>query len=224
MLSYCDGEQCFLIDEKDVSVMPRDKTESHIRIVEAAKKEFLKYGFTDASLRRIASEAKIQVSGLYKHFSSKEDMFESLVKPVVEGFYDLYSRIEGEYFGDIERVAKSHDWEGMGETVRAMEYMYDHLDEFVLIVMKSQGTKYEDFTHEIAELEEEVTLRYMDQLKKAGFPVKDFDRNEFHLLVTAFVDALFLPLSHGFTKEEALHYTRTLEEFYEPAWKAWFGI
>ncbi len=39
--------------------MPRDKTQSHIRIVEAARKEFLEYRFTDASLRRIASEAKI---------------------------------------------------------------------------------------------------------------------------------------------------------------------
>lgn len=204
--------------------MPRDKTESHIRIVEAAKKEFLEYGFTDASLRRIASEAKIQVSGLYKHFSSKEEMFESLIEPVVEGFYALYSRIEGEYFEEIEKIDEAYDWDGLEETVRAMEYMYDHLDEFILIITKSQGTKYEDFTHEIAELEEEVTLHYMEELKKAGFPVKAFDRKEFHLLVTAYIEAVFQPVSHGFTRDEALHYARTLENFYKPAWKAWFGI
>ncbi|MBR1477090.1 MAG: TetR/AcrR family transcriptional regulator [Lachnospiraceae bacterium] len=204
--------------------MPRDKTESHLRIVEAAKKEFLEYGFTEASLRRIAAKAGIQVSGLYKHFESKEAMFESLVGPAVNGFYKLYSRIEGEYFGEIDKIDEGYDWEGQRETIRMMEYMYDHLDEFILIITKSQGTKYEDFTHDVAELEEEVTIRYMEELKKAGFPVKDFDRNEFHLLVTAYISAAFQPIHHGFSREEAMHYAWTLEEFYKPAWKAWFGI
>ena len=39
--------------------MPRDKTRSHERIIEAAKKEFLEYGYADASLRRIAANAGI---------------------------------------------------------------------------------------------------------------------------------------------------------------------
>ena len=204
--------------------MPRDKTESHIRIVEAAKEEFLQYGFADASLRRIAEKARIQVSGLYKHFNSKEDMFASLVEPVVKGFYELYSRIEDEYFGELEQIDEAYDWEGRAETTRTMEYMYDHLNEFILIITKSRGTKYEDFTHEVARLEEEVTKRYMGELKKAGFPVKEFEGREFHLLVTAYVEAVFQTISHGFTKAEALHYAGTLEEFYKPAWKAWFGI
>ncbi len=204
--------------------MPRDKTESHERIVEAARKEFLEHGFADASLRRIATGAKIQVSGLYKHFSNKEEMFEALVEPAVEGFRSLYSRIEGEYFDGIEEMRRSCDMTGQQETVRMMEYMYDHLEEFRLIITGSVGTKYENFTHEIAELEEEVTLRYMEELKKKGFRVKKFERKEFHLLVSAYIEALFQPISHGFTRTEALHYAKTLEEFYKPAWKAWLGL
>ena len=52
--------------------MPRDKSESHKRIIEAAKQEFLTYGYADASLRRIAAAANIQVGRLYKHFASKD--------------------------------------------------------------------------------------------------------------------------------------------------------
>ena len=37
--------------------MPKDKIENHEKIVTAAKKEFMIYGFKDASMRRIASEA-----------------------------------------------------------------------------------------------------------------------------------------------------------------------
>ena len=204
--------------------MPRDKTETHSRIVEAAKAEFLQYGFADASMRRIAANAGIQVGGLYKHFANKEEMFEALVESAAKGFYELYSQIEGEYFGEIEKIDESYAWEGLDETVRAMEYMYDHIDEFTLIVTKSRGTKYESFTHDVAKLEEEVSLRYMEELKKAGLQVKEVDRTEFHLLVTAYTYAVIQPVSHGFNKAEALHFAATLEEFYKPAWKALFGI
>lgn len=209
---------------EDKHPMPRDKTESHKRIVEAAKKEFLEYGFADASLRRIAAAAGIQVSGLYKHFAGKEEMFEALVEPAVEGFFSLYSQIEGEYFDEIEKTDDDCRFESEQEIVRAMGYIYDHIDEFNLIINKSAGTKYENFKHRIAELDEEVTLRYIDELKKAGYPVKEYKKKEFHLLVTAYTEAVFQAVAHGFTREEAMHYANTLEEFYTPAWKAWFGI
>ncbi|MCR5147531.1 MAG: TetR/AcrR family transcriptional regulator [Eubacterium sp.] len=204
--------------------MPKDKTKSHERIIEAAKKEFMEYGFADASLRRIAAAAGIQVSGLYKHFSSKEEMFYSLVDPTIEGAMKLYHEVEGEYFGGINELEKGAGWQGQGEPVRSMEYIYDHLDEFKLLICKSRGTKYESFTHEIAKLEENVTLRYINELKGKGFPVKEVNEKEFHLLLTAYVEALFQAVVHDFTKEEAMHYAHTIEEFYGNAWKTLFGL
>ena len=204
--------------------MPRDKTQSHERIIEAAKKEFMQYGFTDASLRRIAAEAGIQVGGLYKHFSSKEEMFASLVEPTIEGLMECFHGIEDDYFGEIGKVAAESIWDNKMETVRFMEYIYDHFDEFKLIVCRSQGTKYENFTHDIAKLEEEVTIRYMNALKKSGIAVNDINEKESHLLVTASVEAILQAVIHDFTKEEAMHYAHTLEKFYLPAWKALFGL
>ena len=200
--------------------MPRDKTKSHERIIEAAKKEFLEYGYADASLRRIAADAEIQVGGLYKHFNSKDEMFETLVKPAIQEFYALYHDIENEYLGD----AKVSAWEPKREVTRAMELIYRHYDEFRLLILRSKGTRYEDFKHEVALLEEKATLRYLDELRKQGCPVNDVDRTEFHLITTSYVEAFFQPLIHGLDKEKAMHYTRTLEEFYQPAWKSWLGI
>ena len=204
--------------------MPRDKTLSHERIVEAAKKEFMEYGFTDASLRRIAAKAGIQVGGLYKHFGSKEEMFSSLVEPTIEGLMACFRVIENDYFDEIGKVAAESIWEDQVETVRFMEYIYDHFDEFKLIVCRSQGTKYERFTHDIAKLEEEVTIRYMNELKKSGFAVNDVDEKEFHLLVTASVEAILQAVIHDFTRDEAIHYAHTLENFYLPGWKSLFGL
>ena len=207
--------------------MARDKTQSHIRIVDAARKEFMEYGYNDASLRRIAANAGIQVSGLYKHFANKEEMFASLVTPAIEGFYALYHRIEKDYFdgvGQADTDDGHYDWVSQNEAVRAMAYIYENLDSFRLLILKSQGTKFEDFIHEVAKLEEDVTLRYMDELRKKGYGVKEIDRMEFHLLTTSYIESFFQPLTHGLDREKALHYAATLEEFYKPAWKAWFGI
>lgn len=200
--------------------MPRDKTESHKRIIEAAKKEFLAYGYSDASLRRIAADARIQVGGLYKHFASKEALFESLVEPAMQGFYELYHSIESAYMDE----AAEKEWENQGEAVRVMEYIYSHLDEFKLLILRSEGTRYEDFKHEAAKLEEEATLRFLDEIKANGGQVHDFDRTEFHLLSTAYVESFFQPLIHDLSREQALHYAKTLESFYTPAWKTWLGI
>lgn len=200
--------------------MPRDKTKSHERIIEAAKKEFLEYGYADASLRRIAANAGIQVGGLYKHFASKDEMFEALVEPAVKEFNKLYRDIEGEYFDDTQ----AHEWESKSEVTRVMELIYEHYDEFRLLILGSQGTRYEDLKHEIALLEESATLRYLDELRRRGCKVKAVDHTEFHLLTTAYVEAFFQPLIHGLDREKAMHYAKTLEEFYQPAWKSWLGI
>lgn len=204
--------------------MPKDKTQSHQKITDAAEKEFLKYGFKDASMRRIASEAGITVSGLYKHFQNKEEMFASLVDPVIEEMMNSYRTTEEKEFRDIEEPDPDHIWEGKQETQRAMKFIYDHINEFRLLVCRSQGTRYADIAHEIALMEEETTLRYMETLKNKGIPVKDVNRKEFHLLVTTNINAILQAVVHDFTREEAMHYAETLEDFYMMGWRNLFGI
>ena len=78
--------------------MPRNKNDSHEKIMKAAMEEFLEYGFMDASMRRIAGKVDMTVSALYKHFPSKEDMFSALVEPVCSKFRSLYEINETEQF------------------------------------------------------------------------------------------------------------------------------
>lgn len=204
--------------------MPRDKTENHGKIVEAAFEEFKRYGYEDASMRRIASACGMSASGLYKHFPSKEEMFASLVQPALDGLMELYHQIEKEYFDELSASKKAEMSNSKGELVRAMEYIYDHFDEFELIICKSKGSVYENFKHDIAVLEEKVTLKYMEEIRKNGIPVKKINKKEFHLLVTACIEALFQAVTHGFSRKEAVHFAGTVESFYAPAWKAFFGL
>ena len=202
--------------------MPIDKTASHEKIVAAAKKEFLTYGFTDASMRRIAEEAGMSASGLYKHFASKEEMFSSLVEPAYQGLISLFHQeidSQEQYIGAGDLSC----WETGRDAKLAVAYIYDHLDAFRLITCKSQGTKYETFLHDMAVLEEDTTLSFMEMIKKQGVKLNDFSEKELHLLTTTNVNAVFQTVEHEFTREEAMHYADTLDRFFSKAWREFFG-
>lgn len=202
--------------------MTRDKELHHDNIIEAATAEFLEYGFNNASMRRISSAVGMSVSGLYKHFASKEEMFSALVEPAYQGMLALF-RQEAD---DQEQIVAAGDiisWESGRDARLAVEYIYDHLDAFRLIICKSQGTKYESFLHDLAVLEEETTLAFMEMLKKQGVKLSDFREKELHLLTTTNVNAVFQTVEHDLIREEALHYADTLDRFFSKAWGEFFG-
>ncbi len=203
-------------------MMPIDKTANHEKIIAAAKKEFMTYGFTDASMRRIAQGAGMSASGLYKHFASKEEMFSALVNPAYQGLLEII----GQEVNDQGQIIATGDvsvWENSTDAILTIPYIYDHLDEFRLIVCKSQGTKYESFLHDLAVLEEKTTLSFMKTLKKQGVKINDFSKKELHLLITANINAIFQTVDHDFTRKEAMHYADTLDRFFSKAWREFFG-
>ena len=202
--------------------MTRDKELHHESIIEAATAEFLEYGFTDASMRRIASAAGMSASGLYKHFAGKEEMFAALVEPAYQGLMNLFRQEADDQRRSVGNCDLSQ-WENGRDAKLAMAYIYDHLDAFRLLVCKSQGTKYEGFLHELAVLEEETTLSFMEMLKQQGMKLSDFRMKELHLLTTANINAVFQTVEHDFTREEAMHYADTLDRFFSKAWQEFFG-
>jgi len=204
--------------------MSKDKTQSHNRIIEAAKKEFLEYGFIDASMRRIASEAGIQVGGLYKHFANKEDMFVSLVEPTVNEMMILYREEEKRELAALESANCPDEWLNYKETERIMDFIYDHFDACKLLICRSQGTRYENFAHECALMEERTTMNYMGRLKAKNVPILDVSEKELHLLVTTNIEAVLQAVIYDFSREEARHYAKTLDLFFMGAWKALFGL
>ena len=84
--------------------MPKDKTQSHERIQKAAREEFLEKGFQNASMREISRKAGLTPSALYRHYPSKEAMFNSLLDPFVEEILGLTKEQEARSYENFDQT------------------------------------------------------------------------------------------------------------------------
>ena len=64
--------------------MPKDKTVTHIKVLAAAREEFMEYGYENASMRRIGQRCDMTAAGLYRHCKDKAGLFGELVSPSIE--------------------------------------------------------------------------------------------------------------------------------------------
>lgn len=202
--------------------MPRDKTESHARIVAAATEEFLEKGFLEASTRSIAKRAGITSGGLYRHFKDKEEMFAALVDPALSQMESwMNAHMERGYNG-----ALSGDYEKMWQDTEIdmiREVVYPNLDAFRLILCCSRGTRYENFIHDMVEEHQNMMLKLFDKLRAGGIPVKDISKDELHLLMSAYTTAMFEPIVHNYSLKKAMHHLKTIEQFFMPGWHDLMG-
>ena len=202
---------------KERQEMPKDKTESHNRIIPAAKQEFLEKGFQNASTRSIAARAGITSGGLYRHFKDKEAIFSELVDPAIEKFdawmeSHIRRGYDGLLSGNYDEMWKDNEVDMIREVV------YPNMDEFRLIICCSQGTKYEDFVNKLVMEHQRIMLETFERLREQGFPVKDVSEDELHILMSAYTTAIFEPVAHNYPLEKAMHHLKTIEEFFLPGW------
>ena len=62
----------------------RLKSPKRVAIIEAAIEEFLSNGFTGTSMDRIAEMAQVSKRTVYDHFSSKEELFQTIAEEILK--------------------------------------------------------------------------------------------------------------------------------------------
>lgn len=210
--------------------MPRDKALSHEKIICAAREEFLEYGFDKASMRRIGKRCGLTAAALYRHFDSKEAMFDALVKPALE---DLKGWIDDHVSRSEEAIRACKDVPGSSETKAIWnsteidmmrELIYPRMEEYAMLTNKSRGSRYENFLNDFVEDQLKMMLPQFKELKALGLDVKDVSEEELHMVTTAYCTALFEPVVHDYTFEDAVRYLGTVEAFFMPGWKNLMGF
>ena len=195
------------------------------RILETAEKEFMDKGFQGASLRNIVKMAGVTTGAFYRYFSTKEALFEALVKPHAEYVKTLFTQAVRR----IEEIPSEKQAQSMTEVSsdcleQMLDYVYAHFDRFKLLICSSYGTVYENFIHDIVELEVDSTYRFISAMESIGLKIPDVDRDLCHMISSGLFSGIFEMVIHDMDHEQARRRVRQLKEFYTGGWERLMGI
>ena len=201
--------------------MPRDKSVNHIKIMAAAREEFLERGYEKASMRSIADRCGMTAAGIYRHCKDKEDLFYQLVSPAEDKLMAWAKAHMQRYEEPVKKNRKMVWQDSFIDMMR--EVVYPNMEDYHILIVKSKGSKYENYLHDMTEMAQDNFLAYLDELRKSGINAPEITEQQLHLLLTAYLTALFEPVVHNYPKEEANEALATLEKFFLPGWKEMMG-
>ena len=189
------------------------------KVLESAKQEFLEKGFKDASLRTIAQNAGTSTGSIYTRFTDKNGLFIALVLPVVNGFKEWFST-EQEIFHQLPPDNKKGDaFEYSDEKyIDFIDYIYEHFDEFKLLINCAEGTAFADFIHDIVEIDVAYTLKYIESIGNNALLSGRATTEFLHILSSAFYSGVFEVVVHDMTKEAAYSHVGRLRRFFKGGW------
>lgn len=84
--------------------MIKKSEEKFNRLMEKAEELFMKYGYKSVSMDQIASEAGISKMTVYKHFSSKEDIFIEVLISYIKRHFDVIMDKMKEKYHPFEKI------------------------------------------------------------------------------------------------------------------------
>ena len=194
------------------------------RIIDAAKSEFLEKGYVDASLRTIAAAADTSTNSIYVRFGDKEGLFSAIVEPVLSEMTQRFLRIQERFhqLSPTEQAETMPEYAD-GGTLELIDYMYEHLDEFRLLLDASYGTRFHNFVDELVRIEVEYTYKYMEAV---GCPDKFGDALTemlLHIVTTSRFEGLFEIIRHGMSRQEAHEYVALLSRYHRTGFLSIFG-
>lgn len=184
-------------------------------VLACAKKEFLEKGYKDASLRVIAQAAGTSTGSIYTRFKDKAGLFDAIVGLAADQLKDMFVEIQ-ENFHSLDDSTQEAE---MGEytsrhQMEMLEYIYDHFDEFRLLLDCSDGTRFSGFVDELVDIEVEYTYKYMEVINcesvKSGVVTEDF----IHIIVTAYFNGMFEVVRHNMSRDDARKYIRLLNRYH----------
>lgn len=173
------------------------KDEIKENILKAALHEFEIHGYHSATMRRIAEKAKIPAGLIYSYYKNKEALFDAVLTPVLYDWERTVTAGDDHHTGEVHGLSKAE--------FECTIQLFEHRREFMILMDKSTGTKYEqEKDHLIAVIES-----HLSDHKKDGV-----DPIFLHIVANNFVDGLLQLMYHYQGKEWAVMMLHKLSEMY----------
>lgn len=205
--------------------MPKDKRLSHIKVMKAAKQEFLEKGFENTSIRDIAQKAGMTSAGLYRHCKDKEDLFFQLVDPLIK---ELDARLEEHKQRSYKYIEHDENKALFNVNDNEIAIFIDlsdkYREEMKLLFCKSAGTRCNNYLHNFIELQQTEIEKVIEYLDENGYSTKKLSKNELHVLLSSYTTAILEPIIHDYTQEETKECLLKIQEFFTPGWMKIMGF
>lgn len=193
------------------------------KLLESAKKEFMEKGYMHASLRSICKNAGVTTGALYFFFKDKQDLFASIVE---EPLKKLYEVMNSHYMEEINNIDEEDDVEqaysdDLEASKQIIHYMYQYYDEFLLILVKGQGSGYENCIDQFVDITERHYRRLADRITDR-MKIKKLDDYTIHWIAHMHMDVFANMLVHIRSEEEALKAVESVVKYLVSGWNGLF--
>ncbi|MCK5811302.1 MAG: TetR/AcrR family transcriptional regulator [Clostridiales bacterium] len=163
------------------------------RIISEAVNQFNETGYIQSKMKDIAIRAGVSVGNIYRYFDNKEDLFESIVQPVIEKINEI--------FNEMQKYTPNYEMTKESATTFINIYL-QYQDIFVLVLENSSNTRFETMKNDIIENFTQIVLSFpviakeISQNKQFLFYVKAFS--------VAFVNGVISILKESCSIEEKI--------------------
>ena len=191
------------------------------KILEIGKKEFLDKGFKEASLNEIVEKAGFTKGAFYGYYPTKESLFDSLVFEVINEFNEKFKKAKDDHFNLILQNKASRTINLSTDYLKYfVNYVYDHFDVFKLILCCSNGTKYNNYIHDLV-VQDIIWTEEFFKIFKAKNKIRgNISKELHHMIISAYFTAAFETVVHDMKREEAIKYIEELATFFNAGWKS----
>ena len=191
----------------------KDDRETKEKLLASAEHEFMEKGYQGASLRNICKNAGVTTGALYFFFKDKDDIFASLVAPVL---------------GSIRTMMEAHMQQGKDDfsddiyaSRRIIHELYQNYDRVQLLLTKSQGSSLAGCIDEFVAFTEKNYRMLADaQAKVCGVAAPD--DYTIHWMAHMQIDAFVHLLTHESDEEKAVAHLGDILKYLLAGWYALF--
>lgn len=193
-------------------------------VLTCARKEFLKKGFQDASLRIIAQEAGTSTGSIYTRFGDKEGLFKAIVEPVAAEMKQMFIDIQETFHSfDADTQRKEMGKFSADGMEGIIDFIYDNFDTFRLLLDSAYGTLYQNFVNDLVDIEVQYTYKYLQVTSSESVASGQLTKDLMHIVVTAYMNGLFEVVHHGMNRETAHRYINMLNQYHQAGFKTIIG-
>lgn len=202
----------------------KDDRETKEKLLASAEHEFMEKGYQGASLRNICKNAGVTTGALYFFFKDKDDIFASLVAPVLGS---IRTMMEAHMQQELQEV-KGELQEGKGDfsddiyaSRRIIHELYQNYDRVQLLLTKSQGSSLAGCIDEFVAFTEKNYRMLADaQAKVCGVAAPD--DYTIHWMAHMQIDAFVHLLTHESDEEKAVAHLGDILKYLLAGWYALF--